>query len=651
MKRLFIVLALMIFTLNISASEPPLWLRYPAISPDGNTVVFCYKGDIYSVPASGGKAQALTTHTAYDFKPVWSPDGKSIAFASDRYGNFDIYIMPAEGGAAKRLTFCSVKELPDSFTPDGKFVLFSAANQDHHKNVQFPRGGLSELYKVPVSGGRTLQVLSTPALEAKYGKTQERMIYQDVKGLEDEWRKHHTSSVTRDIWLYETKTKKHTKLSPFEGEDLSPVFSSDENAVYYLTEQFGTFNVCKINLSAPGNVKTVTRHKTHPVRFLSIAAGDKLCYGFHGEIYTKEKDREPVKLPVQIVTGQKQNPVQFKTYTKDATEMALSPGGKEIAFVVRGEVFVTSVDYGTTKRITNTPEQERSVSFSPGGRSLLYAGERNGSWNLYQSTLARKEEKYFATATLLKEESLLEIPAETFQPRYSPDGNEVAFLEERTTLKAVNLKTKALRTILDGKYNYSYADGDMWYRWSPGGKHFLVTYFGKKRWNTDVGLVDAQGNQNIVNLSQSGYSDRSPKWILNGEAMLWVSDRKGMRSHGSWGSQNDVYSMFFTPEAFDRARLSKEEYEALKEKEKKEKKEKKGKIKEKKPLNLENLEDRILRLTINSSNLSDMVLSPDGETLYYLSKFEKGHDLWVNKLREKETKLLVKLTGRGKQLQ
>ncbi|HLP58942.1 MAG TPA: hypothetical protein VK186_08935, partial [Candidatus Deferrimicrobium sp.] len=669
-KLLLMILTIVIYSLtsltvsagNIDSANNPLWLRYPAISPDGNTIVFCYKGDIFKVPSSGGQAQPLTSHIAHDFKPVWSPDNRFIAFASDRNGNFDIYILAIEGGEPKRLTSCSANELPNSFTPDGKFILFSAAINDHPLNVQFPTGALSELYKVPVAGGRTVQVLATPALEARYDKAGKHILYEDRKGQEDVWRKHHTSSVTRDIQLFDCDTQQHTKLSPYKGEDLSPVFSSDEKTIYYLSEQFGTFNICKLDPSNPNQVELLTHHEKHPVRFLSITGNNTLCYSYHGEIYTKAEGQEPQKVPVQISVDRKQNQVQFQTLTEGATEIAASPDGKEVAFVTRGEIFVVSVDYGTTRRITNTPEQERSVSFSPDGRSLLYAGERNGSWNLYQTTIGENGEKHFSSAALLIEEPLLETPEETFQPFYSPDGREVAYIEERTTLKVIDLKTRNIRTIISGKYNYSYSDGDMWYHWAPDGKQFLVTYFGKKRWNTNVGLVDAQGKQTIVNLTESGYFDNSPKWVLEGNAMIWLSDREGMRSHGSWGSQRDVYAMFFDQGAFDRFQLSKEEFEAVKEKEKEEKdkekdKEKnkdKGKTKEKKKepartaiMDLENVEDRVVRLTANSSDLADMVLSPDGETLYYLSKFEGGHDLWVNKLREKETKLLVKLTGKG----
>ena len=116
--RLLALCGLLACGVSAAAQSTPLWLRYPAISPDGQTIAFEHKGDIYSVPASGGTATPLTLGEAYDFAPVWSHDGKQIAFASDRYGNFDVFVMPSSGGEAKRLTFHSAREVPSSLTAD-----------------------------------------------------------------------------------------------------------------------------------------------------------------------------------------------------------------------------------------------------------------------------------------------------------------------------------------------------------------------------------------------------------------------------------------------------------------------------------------------------------------------------------------------------
>lgn len=665
-KLFFITTFLIALAQSLLGMDAPQWLRYPSISPDGQSIVFEYGGDLFTIPSEGGTATALTSNQAYDYQPIWSPDSKTIAFASDRYGNFDIFTMPAVGGAPTRITLNSKGETPSSFTPDGQDILFSSTISDDSRNAMFPSGVLPELYSVPVNGGKVSQILTSPALDAKYSKDMNYILYRDSKGYENHWRKHHTSSVTRDIWLYDVRNKKHSMFSTFKGEDLYPVFNTSNNEIYYLSEKSGSFNVWKAPVNNKSQLTQISTFEKHPVRFLSISDNDKLCYSWNGEIYTQEEGKEPIKLAVNITADSKENEISFEKLKSGAREMSVSPDGKEIAFIIRGEVFVTSVEYGTTKRITNTPEQERSVSYSPDGKALLYASERNGSWNLYQSKMTREDEKQFSNSTILKEEAILEIDAETFQPKYSPDGKEIAFLEDRVILKVINLKSKKVRTILGKEWNYSYSDGDQHYDWSPDGKWFLVNIYPHTIFMPDAAMVDAQGNQKVINLTESGYSDSNAKWSLKGNAMIWFTDKRGYRSHGSWGSQSDVYVQFFNQKAFDDFKLSKEEREIKEEAEKEKKEEEKDDDKDKKKnkkdkkdedkvedLNIEfsGIEDRQVCLTINPSNLSDAILTPDGKKLFYLSKFEDGYDLWVNDLEKKETKKVLALKGGGGAMQ
>ena len=664
MKKILICM-MMGFTVAAVQAVTPLWLRDVQISPDGQSIAFCYKGDIYKVSVQGGNAVQLTTQDSYECNPIWSPDSKSIAFASDRNGNFDIFVMPANGGSAKKLTSNSVSELPSAFTPDGKQVVFSAAIQDPAKSALYPTTSMTELYQVPVAGGRTTQIIATPAEAVCYTTDGKSFLYQDRKGFEDEWRKHHTSSVTRDIWLYDAKTGKHTNLTNIGGEDRDPSLGNDGKTVYFLSERNkGSMNVYSLQMNAPTEVKQVTSFKTHPVRFLSIANNNTLCYTYDGEIYTQNASGKAQKVAIDITRDDVE---QMAKLNGSPDEAAVSPNGKEIAFVTRGEVFVTSVEYGTTNQITRTPAAEDGVAFGADNRTIAYASERSGNWQLYLAKIARKDDLNFANATTIEEEVLLpSSKIERSFPKFSPDGKELAFIEDRRKLMVVNLETKKIRQITDGKLWHSTA-GYFDYRWSPDGKWFTLCFIGNKHDPySDIGIVSAQGGE-ITNLTNSGYTSGSPRWVMDGNAILFTSERYGMRNHASWGSMEDVFLCFVNQDAYDKFRLSEEDYELLKELEKEQEKlkkeaEKKGKKDDKKEdkkddkekdevkainIELEGIQDRIVRLTPTSSRLGDAIIDKKGETLYYLASFEGAMDLWKIKLREKDVTLASKGAGYG----
>ncbi|MEO6071179.1 MAG: S41 family peptidase [Chitinophagaceae bacterium] len=653
MRKLLLLVSFLVRTASLFAQQTPLWLRYPAISPDGKTIAFSYKGDLYKVPAAGGDAYPITLHEAYDFMPVWSHDGKYLAFASDRYGNFDVYVMPAAGGEAKRLTYHSANDVPYDFTPDNKTVLFGTNRNDVYTSARFPQKNIfQKLYEVPVAGGRSVMYNSAGAEFANFNSKGDKIIFQDRKGYEDAYRKHHTSAVTRDIWMYDTKKDDYTQLSSFDGEDRNPVWGGDDNTYYFLSESGGSQNIYKGTVGAKESVP-LTKFKDNPVRFLSRATDGTLCFTIDGELYTMKEGTSPKKVAVTISTDTRTNSEKIIPVNANVTQTALSPNGKEIAFVVRGEVFVTSVEGGYTKRITNTPQQERTVKFSPDGRSLYYASERGNSWDIYRAYIDRKEEPYFYAATVIKEEPLVATPAEEFQPELSPDGKEIAYLEERNIIKVYNIASKKSRTIIPQGVNFSYADGDQYYTWSPDGK-WIALNSSEGRWGaSEVALMKADGSGERMNLTQSGFFDESPKWAFGGKALLWTTDRDGKKPLAYQGArEEDVYAMFFDQEAYDKFKLSKDEFALAKEREDKEKEDNKKDSANKiappqkgwQPL-FEGLENRKLRLTINSANLSDYILSADGEKLFFTARMEKGYDLWVANPRTKETKLLAKLDG------
>jgi len=663
------------------------WFYQAAISPDGKTIAFTYKGDIYSVAAKGGSAVPLTLNAAWEGHPVWSADGKLLAFASDRHGSLDVFVMPSSGGKAKRLTHHNANDRPFDFTADGKSVTFGSARTDAASASLFPRGSLPELYNVSVNGGTPVMVLTTPAEEARWNRDGSKLLYREEKALESDLRKHDTSAFARDIWMYDTENGAHTQLTTFAGGDHNPVWGKGEKIFYTSEEADSNFNIWRLDL-ASGSNQAVTSYKQHPVRSLSISKSGLMAYVHHGSIYTVKDGNRSKKLKIEITNDGHGRDVETIDVSSRVGGFSVSPGGKEVAFVARGEVFVTSSEFSTTKRITDTASQERSVDFSPDGKSIVYAAERGGKWKIAESKIASDDEKYFFAATAIEERILYEADKESFQPMYSPDGKKVAFIANRDAIKVIDIESGEVKTALPAKYNYSYADGDIFFDWSPDSKWLTVDFAPRNRlFITNIAIVPADGSAEPVDISQSGYLDTVPSWHSGGNAVLWGSTRYGQRDHGSWGREFDMMAAFLNQDAFDRFSMSKEEYELMKELEKdREKKKKEGEEKakkeadtaegndkkedttatdkekpedknaeadkkdkeESKPIEIEwdGIEDRTVRLTVHASDLAAAVLTKDGEKLYYLSRFEKGYDLWMQDLREGKTKLVSKLGAR-----
>ena len=649
-------------------ADTPLWMRDVKISPDGQSLAFTYLGDIWTVPVKGGAATRLTnTDGFYEDHPVWSPDSKKLAFSSNRTGNFDIFLVDVNGGTPVQLTFDSSNETPEAFSNDGEFVYFSASLQDDANSILFPSARMTEFYQVPVTGGNPVQLAGIPIQMPTFSKNNPDLVYyQDYKGMEDEWRKHHTSSVTRDIWQWNRANNSFKNLTNRPGEDRNPVVSTDGETIYFLREVPGeSINVYSMKAGSDSNAVKLTDFTNHPVRFLSGADNGLLAFTYDGEIYTMQPGSSPSKVNIDVTTDN--FPSLKKIDVRGITDAAPSPDGKSIAFISRGEVFVTSADYATTKQITNTPEAELQVSWSPDGKNIIYTSERDGHWNIYSASMAKEDEPNFENATVIVEKALFpkDDTTERTYASYSPDGKKLAYIEDRNKLMIKDVASGNVKQILDGKTHLSRGGGYS-YQWSPDGNWILTEgVLHHHDPYSDVFMVNTNDGT-IVPITETGYFDESPAFVLDGNAVVFASDRYGMRSHASWGSLYDLMITFLNEEAYDKYLLSEEDYKLKKELEKsnsKSKKEdnlkedkkgdKKGDAKEDKKekapiaVDLKNLQDRTVRLTPSSSNLSSAYITPDGETLYYIANYSKGYDLWKINLRDGKAEEVKKLGNQG----
>lgn len=636
--------------LTVQVEEKATWFRHPALSPDGSLIAFSALGDLWVVSSEGGCARALTRDAFHETRPVWSPDGRTLVYTSDRHGNGDLFRVPVEGGPETRFTYHSAGDHPWDFLPDGRRVLFTSGRSGLPGSRQAPSGWPGELYSVDVETGELRNESLLAAEELAVGP--QGWLFERVISYEDEFRKHHTSSAAREIWLRKPDGGL-VQATRFAGEDREPVWRP-QGGFYFISERDSCLNVFAGEVG--GDARQLTFHRDEPVRGLGISRDGLLCYTQGGALWTLREGGQPRRLQVELGADTRASHSVNLPLDGGISEALLSPDGKELAFIAHGEVFVASVAHGTTRRVTDTPEQERGLSFAPDGRSLVYAGERKGCWRIYRSQLGRKEDLRFTTAAFLTEDCLVDGPDDCFQPRLSPDGKELAFLARRTELRVLNLKSKAVRVVLPERLGYSYVDGDQAYQWSPDSKWFTFHFPDKGRWSNEVGLVSAAGGA-WTNISQSGFEDYEPRWAANGKAVLFRGDRQGMKSQGGWGGQEDVYLLGLTQAGHEWFTMDEEELQAFQEADslaKLAEEEKSGGKRHKDEdeavedsvkveVELAGIDRRVRRLSTSSAVLADFLLSKDGETLYTLAAHTKGFNLYETKLRKEESTLLGEL--------
>jgi tricorn protease len=507
----------------------PLWMRSPAISPDGQTIAFTYRGRIYTVNGAGGEAVALTDPQFRATSPVWAPDGSAIAFSAAVLNAGDVYVAPLDGGEIRRLTYNELADVPLAFTPDGQDILFASAGiapMDANFLDAFTFSPLGAMLSVPAAGGRERDVMPIPAPQAAVSPDGNLLAYVFERSPEVPFRKRQISDGTSDIWILDRRTGKHRQLTRHRGREKSPAFSADGAQVYFTAEMPaggygdpdaapGSTNVWRMATDGSGAPEQITFHHTLPVRGLSVSRDGTVAYGYDGEVWTVVPGSDPKKVPIRVAQGTlAAGPIPLNV-NDQVIEIAVSPDGSELALVARGDVYAVDAQTGATRRITATPQAERSVSFSPDGTALLYASDRQIDWDLFETRIVRAgEDGGFVGAAELGETVLLDTETDLLQPLYSPQGDKVAYRDDRNAIKVLDIASGAIREALPDSATYSYGEGDLSHAWSPDGR-YIVTTSGFEIGNSEVEVIEvATGVRH--NISLNGFADLKPRFSRDG---------------------------------------------------------------------------------------------------------------------------------------
>ncbi len=488
--------------------------RHPAPSPDGSVIAFSWRGDLWTVPASGGEARRLTANPAADRFPVWSRDGRWLAFASSRYGNLDVFVVPADGSAApRRLTFASVDDVPVDFTPDGKAVLFVSRRDE---SIRW----MPALYTVPLDGGTPRLAEKVLGRWAAYSPSGKALAF--VRGSTKWWRRGYRGSANREIWLRKADGSV-VRATKFDGDDDCPGWLG-EDVLVFLSSRAGRKNVFSKNLRT-GEVRQLTHHDGSDVRFPRVAAdGSLVAYEFETGLWTVRPGSEPVRLRIEAPADEPFEPVVRRVDRSGADELSVSPDGKLAAFIVHGEVFVTAVRSKEaqeiapppTVRITRTAAREKDVTFSPDGKALLFTSDRAGNDDLYLARPADPDKGWLESFEF-PVTRLTSSEAEEHDGRFSPDGKRIAYLRGKGDLVIMNADGTGARVLFE---HWSPPQFD----WSPDGR-WIAYSIPDMSYNHEVWLVPADGSAEPYNVSRHPDDDLDPRFSPDGRRLLWVSKR------------------------------------------------------------------------------------------------------------------------------
>ncbi len=597
MRVLFSAFALLLFS-DLVAIEPS-FPRTPSISPDGK-IAFSYEGDIWVVPDSGGHAVRITKK-GYNYRPMWSPDGKYLAFDSDREGNFDVFVLSLEEGMLNQLTFYTGDDILRGWDPQTGEVLFTS------KRELTNLGAMS--YRVNPSGGNPEPVLEFVVSDIAIS-TKGTVAF--TRGHYSSWRKGYRGSNSGDIWIYDGDSIYRIFGEHTEYNDGYPMWT-DNKVLYFLSDRDGTSNLFVYSL-VTGELQQLTFYEGDGVRFPAIyPSGDRIAFERGFGIYLVDTETLEIH-PLQIDVIEERLDDFWLTYCNDITEFALS--NETVAFVLRGDLYIADTSGGKARRITRSNGRVRDISFAEDGYALCYASDKDGDFDIYRTASKNPDEKRLHLSLDLREETVISTPYDEYVPTVSPDGERMAFVMKRGELMVYDFKSKRERLLARewsiGQYDWSPDSRWIAYR---GGEYVDGIYI--------VSVEKGEGH----NISKHPNTDIGPCFSNDGRIIAFTSKRED-DDYDVWWAYLRREDEEKTEEDWKRERLIGEE----------------DSIPEVK-VDFEDIDERVRRGTDLPGDALLLAISPESDKFIFRSKHTGEWDLYII---DKENKNLKPLTTGGK---
>ncbi len=610
------LIALFLFAANglVAAPLPRMW--QPAVSPDGREIAFVSGGDVWIAHATGGEASLLVAHAADETRPLFSPDGTKLAFESSRSGNGDIYVIDRADSSLRRLTFDDAFEALDSWSPDGESIYFSSNTADV--------AGMRDVFVVSAGGGTPMPVVSERYTNEYFAATSPdgNTLAINARGISSSqwWRNGHSHIDESEIWLRSDGAWR--MLVGRGATSLWPMWSADGSTVYYMSDRSGTENLWLSSLD--GDTRQLTRFEEGRVLWPTISAnGTTIVFEHDFSIWRFDTSTgEAVELSIELRGVPVATDPSFAKNGGDVSEVALSPDGKKVAFVVRGDVFAASAaDGGDAFRVTQTDREEFDVTWMPDSRAVVYSSARDGGGALFRYDFTTKIE-----------ERLTEDTGIDFGARVAPDGKSVAFLHDGDALRIVDLGTKASRVVASGVLDR--APPLNWGRtfaWSPDSSSIAFLMHGDRLFR----------NAYVVNATDPAAKPTQVSWLANvwASSIDWTPDGKSLFiGTGQRTEDGRVARVDLVPrEPKFREKKFRELFEDEKKKDDKSDSDVKSATEAKSDVKVEIELDRLrrrLELLPVSLDVDSVSVSPDGKSLLLVASAEGRNNLYLYSIDE-----------------
>ncbi|MCS7183323.1 MAG: S41 family peptidase [Thermoanaerobaculum sp.] len=636
MRRTLVVLALL-WAGGVRSEEVRL-PRFPAPSPDGQRIVFSWRGDLWVVSAGGGEATRLTADPAYDWGAVWDGDGKALAFASDRQGSDDVLLLSWAEGRTRRLSFHEASDLPQGFLA-GNVVFLSRRHEAWNRKPA--------VYLVPQRGGTEKLLTRVLAQEAVPSPDGRHLAL--VRGGTPDSRRHYRGSANRDLWLMEVATGKLVQLTrtPWDEDHVS--WAGDQALIFRSDQGGEDRNLFRLEL-ADGRTLQLTHHSGGDVRYPKAAArGNLVAYEFGDGLFVVPADGQgkPRRLSINAAVDTLEDDTERVVLRDQASEVVPSPDGTQVALVVRGDVYViprrsreiAALAGNVTVRVTSTPGWERDVTWSPDSKALVYASDRFGQYDLFRAEPVSPGN--FVKSSAFREVRLTATEVDERHPQFSPDGKLLGYLVGRGDLTVADANAKNPRTLFThwSSVEFSFSPDGQWLAFSRDDEHF----------NSDVFIVPVTGGV-PVNISQHPDEDVRPTWSPDGRRLYWLS-RRHNRTMDLWAVYLTKLDHERTPEGW--AALFEEEEKAGK-KDDAAKGEARGEAKGKPSVQVRidfpGIHLRAQPVTNLPGDEGEFVLSPDSRTVVFVAEQDGQQDLFKVRFDGKELKRLTEQGANPSQL-